>query len=68
MSLVQALAGGLPRTLVVDLSARLRGIGRPPVPAVLVDGRPVGTGVPTADELVTAIRDASRIRRDEGSR
>jgi hypothetical protein len=68
MSLVQALAGGLPTALVADLAARLRGTGRPPVPAVLVDGRPVGTGVPTADELATAIRDASRIRLEAGWR
>ena len=68
MSLVQALAGGLPRSLIADVAARLYDTGRPPVPAVLVDGRPVGTGVPTADELATAIRDAARLRLAEGPR
>ncbi len=60
MSLVQALAGGLPRSLIADATARLYDTGRPPVPAVLVDGRPVGVGLPTVDELATAIQDAAR--------
>ncbi len=54
----KAYFGGVPRSVLDQLSEKLNQTGQLPLPAVLINGAPVSMGVPTLDTIITALRQA----------
>ncbi len=55
---IQAALGGVPRKMFEEGMAQLHEDNRPPLPAVLINGKPVGRGTPDAETFRTALLQA----------
>ncbi len=59
MSVIQAMSGGIPKEILNEGMALFQQEDRPPLPAILINGKPVSRGFPDPAAIRSALLQAS---------